>query len=133
MFNKVEEASLPLYQRDRWAAASMFFADTKFIRYVILINDHNRFRNMKQTLTIECGDDVLLALGLSPEQFVQEVPLLTAVKLYELGRLSAGTAAALAGIPKSVFLVRLASYGVDTFQLTEHELEEELDNARCHQ
>ena len=88
---------------------------------------------MKQTLTIECGDDVLLALGLSPEQFVREIPLLTAVKLYELGRLSAGAAAALAGIPKSVFLARLAAYGVDTFQLTEHELQEELDNAHCHQ
>ena len=64
---------------------------------------------------------------------MQEIPLLTAVKLYELGRLSAGTAAALAGISKPVFLARLASYGVDTFQLTEHELQEELDNAHCHQ
>ena len=51
---------------------------------------------MKRTLTIEYGDDVLLALGLSPEQFSEEAKLLVAVKLYELGRLSSGAAAGLA-------------------------------------
>jgi predicted HTH domain antitoxin len=45
-----------------------------------------------------------------------------AVKLYELGRLSSGAAARLAGVPRVVFLARLADYGVDTFQLTEAQL-----------
>ena len=85
---------------------------------------------MKQTLTIECDDDVLRALGLSPEQFVEEIPLLTAIKLYEMERLSAGAAAALAGLPKPVFLTRLSAYGVDTFRLTGDELQQELDSAR---
>ena len=88
---------------------------------------------MKRTLTIEYGDDVLLALGLSPEQFSEEAKLLVAVKLYELGRLSSGAAAGLAGIPKPLFLTKLADYGVDTFQLTEEELQRDLASARRHQ
>jgi len=88
---------------------------------------------MRRTLTIEYGDDVLLALGLSPEQFSEEAKLLVAVKLYELGRLSAGAAARLAGIPKPLFLTKLADYGVDTFRLTEEELRQDLASARRHQ
>lgn len=85
---------------------------------------------MKRTLTIEYGDEVLLALGISPEQFSEEAKLLVAVKLYELGRLSSGAAAGLAGIPKPLFLTKLADYGVDTFRLTEEELREDIASAR---
>ena len=70
---------------------------------------------MKRTLTIDYGDEVLLALGYTPRQFSEEAKLLIAVKLYELGRLSSGGAAKLAGIPKPLFLTKLAEYGVDTF------------------
>ena len=69
----------------------------------------------------------------SPEQFSEEAKLLVAVKLYELGRLSSGAAARLAGIPKPLFLTKLADYGVDTFRLTEEELRQDLASARRHQ
>ena len=88
---------------------------------------------MKRTLTLDYGDDVLLALGLTPEQFSEEVKILVAVKLYELGRLSSGAAARLAGIPKPLFLIKLAEYRVDTFRLTEEELRKDLASARRHQ
>jgi predicted HTH domain antitoxin len=48
-----------------------------------------------------------------------------AVKLYELGRLSSGAAARLAGVPRVLFLSRLADFGVDTFRLTEEDLQRE--------
>jgi predicted HTH domain antitoxin len=51
--------------------------------------------------------------------------LAAAVKLYEVGELSSGAAARLAGIPRVVFLSRLADFGVETFRLTEQELAEE--------
>jgi predicted HTH domain antitoxin len=86
-----------------------------------------------RTLTIDYGDEVLLALGLSPEQFTEEVKILVAVKLYELGRLSAGAAATLAGIPKPLFLTKLADYEVDAFRQTEEELRQDLVSARRHQ
>lgn len=87
---------------------------------------------MKRTMTIDYGDDILLALGLSPEQFSEETKLLVAIKLYELGRLSSGAAASLAGIPKSLFLTKLADYGVNTFSQTEAELQQDLASARRH-
>jgi predicted HTH domain antitoxin len=53
------------------------------------------------------------------------------MKLYELGKLSSGAAAQLAGIERVVFLSKLSEYGVDTFRSTEAELEliDDLANA----
>ena len=82
-------------------------------------------------MTIGYSDEVLLDLGCSPEQFNEAAKLLVAVKLYELGRLSSG-AAELVGIPKSLFLMKLADYGVDAFQLTEENLQQDLASARRH-
>jgi predicted HTH domain antitoxin len=74
----------------------------------------------------EIPEEALLALNLSSQAEVSEtLRLAAAVKLYELGRLSSGAAARLAGVPRTVFLSRLADYGVDTFQLTEAQLEQE--------
>ena len=87
---------------------------------------------MKKTLTIDYSDEVLLAFGCSPEQFSEEAKLLVAVKLYELGRLSSGAAAKLADIPKPLFLMKLADYGVDAFHLTEEDLQQDLASARRH-
>jgi len=47
------------------------------------------------------------------------------MKLFEIGKMSSGAAAALAGIPRVVFLSKLAEYGVDTFRLTDEELQRE--------
>ena len=66
------------------------------------------------------------------EQFSEEAKLPIAVKLYELGRLSSGMAAKLAGIPKQLFLMKLADYGVDAFQLTKEDLQQDLATARRH-
>jgi predicted HTH domain antitoxin len=55
---------------------------------------------------------MLLALKLTPDALLYEIKLSAAIKLYELGRLSSGAAAEFAGIPKPVFLHKLADYGV---------------------
>ena len=87
---------------------------------------------MTRSLTIDYGDDVLLALGLTPEEFREEAKLLIAVKLYEMGRLSTGAAAELADVPKPLFLTKLAGYGVDTFDLSGEELQRDVASARRH-
>jgi predicted HTH domain antitoxin len=76
-------------------------------------------------VVFDIPEESLASLKLTPEAVVDELRLAAAVKLYELGRLSSGAAARLAGIPRVVFLTRLADYGVDTFQLSEAELRRE--------
>jgi predicted HTH domain antitoxin len=76
-------------------------------------------------ITLSIPDEALVALKVKPEQLAAELRLAAAVKLYELGRISSGAAAKLAGIPRTMFLTKLADYGVDTFRLTEEELGQE--------
>ena len=80
-------------------------------------------------LTVRVPDGRLAALNVPPERAAEEVRMLAAVKLYEMGRLSSGAAAEFAGVPKPIFLQRLGDYGVPTFRQTEEELREEMRNA----
>ena len=41
-----------------------------------------------ERITIDCPDDLLIALGATPEQFEQEARFALAAKLFELSRLS---------------------------------------------
>ena len=71
----------------------------------------------------------MAALNLSPGEAAEEFRFAAAAKLYELGRLSSGAAAAVAGVPRTVFLKRLSEYGVATLQLDEDELSYVIDVA----
>jgi predicted HTH domain antitoxin len=52
-----------------------------------------------------------------------------AVKLYEMKRISSGTAAALVGVERVEFLLDLHRYGVAVIDLSNDELKADLDNA----
>jgi predicted HTH domain antitoxin len=75
---------------------------------------------------INLPEKASLALKVPTEALGKELLLMAAVKLYELGRLSSGAAAELAGLPKPLFLSKLADYGVCTFDLSKEELQREM-------
>lgn len=80
--------------------------------------------------TLEIPEQVLGALGADPTSAADKIRLLAAMKLYELGRLSSGGAAAFAGVARVEFLAKLGEYGVSPFQLTPIELDQDLETAR---
>ena len=76
-------------------------------------------------IILDISAETLLALKIPLEEASGALRMAAAVKFYELGRLSSGAAAQLAGVGRVVFLSRLADYGVNTFDLTEEQLESE--------
>lgn len=78
---------------------------------------------------MEILEDLLSVLGADPASAAGELRLLAAMKLFELGRLSSGTAARLAGLARVEFLAKLGEYGVSPFQMSPAELEQDLENA----
>jgi predicted HTH domain antitoxin len=63
------------------------------------------------------------------DSFARELPLLAAVKLYELGRLSSGRAAQLAGVARVEFLMLLERYKVFPLEADPDELATDTANA----
>ncbi|MBI3600928.1 MAG: UPF0175 family protein [Nitrospinae bacterium] len=76
-------------------------------------------------LTIKYSDDVLLSLKESKEEFEDDARYLLALKLYELGRISSGKAAKIAGISRIAFLLKMGMYKVSPFQVNLEEILEE--------
>lgn len=69
-------------------------------------------------------------LKLSDQEFARELRLLGAAKLFELGRLSSGKAAQLAGMDRVAFLYELNRIGVPAINLRDEEIEAEIKAAR---
>jgi predicted HTH domain antitoxin len=80
-------------------------------------------------IQIELPDEVLLSLKETPEGLSRVIRMAAAAKLYELGKLSSGRAADLAGLPRVSFLQSLERYGVPIFEVTEDELARDVRNA----
>lgn len=81
------------------------------------------------TVAFEVPDDALVALKLDASAAASELRLAAAVKLYELGRLSSGAAAGLAGLPRVAFLAKLAEFGAVALGQSETELAEDAASA----
>ena len=64
----------------------------------------------------------MFSLKESKEEFEEEARYLLALKLYELGKISYGKAAKIAGISRVAFLLRMGMYKVSPFQMNLEEI-----------
>jgi predicted HTH domain antitoxin len=91
-------------------------------------NAEERQHTMKQ-LVIDYPEGLPGLLKLSEGEFAAEVRFLAAAKLYEMGKLSSGRAAEMAGIGRVAFFHKLGTYGFHAINLNDEQLEAELKAA----
>ncbi|MBS3028840.1 MAG: UPF0175 family protein [Dolichospermum sp. DET50] len=84
---------------------------------------------MSLQLQINYPETLPDAVGKTREQFEQEAKWAMAVKLYEMKRLSSGMAAALLGVERVTFILKLNDYGVPLIDLSAEELLSDIENA----
>ncbi len=75
-----------------------------------------------KTIEIEYPEAIPAVLNISSEIFEQEAKVALAVKLYELGRLTSGQAAKLAGMSRVAFLLSCKQYESNTVSWDQSEI-----------
>ncbi len=65
-----------------------------------------------RTLSVKYPEAIPTTINVSPEAFEEEAKMAMAVKLFELGRLTSGQAASMAGISRVTFLLQCHHFGV---------------------
>jgi predicted HTH domain antitoxin len=83
-----------------------------------------------RTIKIPYPEELPAAFGESPEEFEQRIKFLVAARLYELGRISSGRAAELAGVSRVSFLEELGRYRISVFNFSLNDLDKEISEAR---
>jgi predicted HTH domain antitoxin len=83
-----------------------------------------------KTTTLTYPEGLPQALKVSDEAFASELRLLAAAKLFELGRVSSGVAAEIAGMSRVEFLHSLGQYGIAAINLRDEEVTAEVEAGR---
>lgn len=77
-------------------------------------------------LMINLPEDFALAIQTTPEELEAQVHWMAALKMFEMGKVSSGKAAELAGMTRAEFFEMCGRYKVSIFNYKVEELENEL-------
>lgn len=80
---------------------------------------------MSVHVELDLPEEAFSALRTNPEDFARQMRLAAAVKWYEMGMISQGKAAEIAGISRVEFMESCSRLQVSPFQTTPEELAEE--------
>ncbi len=83
-----------------------------------------------KTVTIPYPEGLPQSLKLSDSEFSDELRFLAAAKLFELGKISSGKAAKMAGFDRVSFLEKLGSYRIPAINIQSEEIEKEIEAIR---
>ena len=78
-----------------------------------------------RTISINLPENIVLATGQPPEEFIKEAKFLLALKLFEMGRISSGRAAEMCDMPRLDFLLSVSRMGITVADLDESEMDRE--------
>ncbi len=81
---------------------------------------------MSEKITLEIPENLELGVQTTREELPAQIRLMAALKMFELGKLSSGKAAELAGMSRVEFLDMCGRYRVSVFNYSPDELENEL-------
>lgn len=85
---------------------------------------------MERQLSVTFPESLANSLKLGDKEFENEIKIISLIKLYELGKISSGTASKVLGISRVDFLEKLGEYQVSMFYFhDESELDEDIKNA----
>jgi predicted HTH domain antitoxin len=80
-----------------------------------------------KTIALEVPDDLVALSGGPDEELARDLRLAAAIHWYSQGVVSQGRAAEIAGMDRTSFLLALGRAKIDAFQITEAELNEEVE------
>ncbi|MCS4138426.1 putative HTH domain antitoxin [Salinibacter ruber] len=81
-------------------------------------------------LRIPYPEELPEAMDQTPDEFEREMRFLVAAKLYELGRITSGRAADMAGMQRVGFLNELGAHRISVWNYDADELEQEIEAAQ---
>lgn len=82
----------------------------------------NGYSRIMKTLEIAVPDDLDLTAGATPEELAGLASMAFALRLFELGKITSGQAARIAGIPRRRFLLATPRHGIPSVSWDDEEL-----------
>jgi predicted HTH domain antitoxin len=85
---------------------------------------------MERLISVTYPESLANSLKLADKEFENEIKTISLIKLYELGKVSSGTASKILGVNRVYFIEKIGNYQVSVFNFhDENEINEDIANA----